>query len=208
LGRRACLAASGFQPQTAILAQLVFLIVAAMLLIHVVEVKFAERDLIQARSRTGRLLIGALEQNLGNLFAGEREGVRTAVLEPRFRASVAKLLAEGEFSSLTLVDLKGEPIFSVSPSEGMEEEGVRFARESLKTGMESSRLTGTAWGVIWLSPKDVILSAPLSFETRPFAPCPPGVSHPSMRSCDDPRNSFALHPAGYLHPHDRGLCSL
>lgn len=154
--------------KTGILAQLVFLIVAAMLLIHVVEVKFSERDLIQAKSRTGRLLIRAVEQILEGLLAGEGESVRKAVLEPRFHASVSRLLAEGGFSSLVLVDLKGERIFSVDASGGMEEEGFSLAKEALKTGMESTRLSGTAWGVIWLSPKDVILSAPLSFETRPL----------------------------------------
>ncbi|MEW6665660.1 MAG: ATP-binding protein [Thermodesulfobacteriota bacterium] len=148
--------------KTAILAQLVFLIVAAMLLIHVVEVKFAERDLIQARARTGRMLVGALEHDLGRLLAGAADGLRRAVLEPRFRAGVTRLLGEGGFSSLTLVDLTGSPIFFVSPSAGMEEEGVRFAREALETGTESSRLTGTAWGVIWLSPKDLVLSSPIS----------------------------------------------
>ena len=132
--------------KTGILAQLVFLIVAAMLLIHVVEIKFSERDLIQATFRTGRLLIAAVEQNLGGLPAGEGEGVRRAALEPRFRAGVTRLLAEAGYSSLILVDRKGEPIFSVNPAGGMEEEGLNLAREALKTGTESSRLTGTALG--------------------------------------------------------------
>lgn len=154
--------------KTGILAQLVFLIVAAMLLIHVVEIKFSERDLIQATFRTGRLLIAAVEQNLAGLPAGEGEGVRRAALEPRFRAGVTRLLAEAGYSSLILVDRKGEPIFSVNPAGGMEEEGLNLAREALKTGTESSRLTGTGWGAIWLSPRDVILAAPLPADTRPF----------------------------------------
>ncbi|MBW1888613.1 MAG: hypothetical protein JRI52_09740, partial [Deltaproteobacteria bacterium] len=41
--------------RTGILAQLIFLIISAMLLINVVMVKFAERDLIEAKVKTGRL---------------------------------------------------------------------------------------------------------------------------------------------------------
>jgi len=51
--------------RTGILAQLTFLIIAAMLLINVVMVKFAERDLTQEKLHTGRLLVRAVEQNLG-----------------------------------------------------------------------------------------------------------------------------------------------
>ncbi|MBN2122734.1 MAG: hypothetical protein JW821_00435, partial [Deltaproteobacteria bacterium] len=154
--------------KTGILAQLVFLIVAAMLLIHVVEIKFSERDLIQATRRAGRLLIAAVEQNLGGMLGGEGEGIRRAVREPRFRESVTRLLAEAGYSSLVLVDRKGDPIFSIDPPGGREEECLGLAREVFKTGMESSRLSGTSWGVIWLSPRDLVLSAPLSFEGRTF----------------------------------------
>ncbi len=56
----------------------------------------------------------------------------------------------------------------MSPVGEREEEGLSLAREALKTGMGATRLSGTSWGVIWLSPKDMILSAPLFLESRPL----------------------------------------
>jgi signal transduction histidine kinase len=154
--------------KTGILAQLVLLIVAAMLLIHVVEIKFSERDLIHRTLQTGRLLIVAVEQNLGSLPSGGGDEVRKAVQETSFRAGVTRLLSEAGYSSLTLVDRKGETVFSVNPSDGSDAEDLSLAQEVLKTGRVSSRLAGTVWGVIWLSPRDLILSAPLGAGPRPL----------------------------------------
>jgi len=61
--------------RTGILAQLIFLIVSAMLLINVVMVKFAERDLIEAKVKRGRLLIQALEIHLTNLLVDNRKSL-------------------------------------------------------------------------------------------------------------------------------------
>jgi len=47
------------------MAELMFLIVAAMLLIDLVIVKFAERDLVNARLDAGQLFVHAVEQYLG-----------------------------------------------------------------------------------------------------------------------------------------------
>ena len=51
---------SFYSLRAGILAYLVFLIVCAMLLINVVMVKLTERDLIQKKADSGRLMLNAL----------------------------------------------------------------------------------------------------------------------------------------------------
>ncbi|MBN1103904.1 MAG: HAMP domain-containing protein [Deltaproteobacteria bacterium] len=148
--------------RTGILAQLVFLIVAAMLLIHVVEVKFSERDLIQAKAHSARLLILALEQNLGFLLSGQENDLRRAAGSPIFQAGLDRLLLGGGFEEAVLVDRRGDRVFSGGETAGSREQGLFLARETLKTATWSTRFAGTIWGVIWLSPRDLIVSAPLS----------------------------------------------
>ena len=78
--------------RTGILAQLTFLIIAAMLLINVVMVKFAERDLTQEKLHAGRLLIRAVEQTLGPQVAGKTKRITEADLDFDFRKGVSRML--------------------------------------------------------------------------------------------------------------------
>jgi two-component system NtrC family sensor kinase len=152
--------------RTGILAQLTFLIIAAMLLINVVMVKFAERDLTRERLHTGRLLIRAVEQNLGPLLASKTGKVTEADLDFDFRTGVSRLLGDSGFSSILLINQEGNKIFTTDYSVEPDEQALVSAREALSTGIWSQHFSGTAWSVIWLSKSDVRISAPLSFDGR------------------------------------------
>jgi signal transduction histidine kinase len=151
-----------------ILAQLTFLIIAAMLLINVVMVKFAERDLTQERLHTGRLLIRAVEQTLGSLVAGKAKKIAEADLDYDFRKGVSRMLADSGFSDILIISQEGNKIFSTDYSVEGEESCLVSAREALSTGIWSHHFSGTAWSVIWLSKSDVRISAPLSQDGRPL----------------------------------------
>ena len=153
--------------RTGILAQLTFLIIAAMLLINVVMVKFAERDLTQERLLTGRLLIRAVEQNLGPLVAGKAKKITEADLDFDFRKGVGRMLADSGFSDILIINQEGNKIYTTDYSLVVDEGGLVSAREALSTGIWSHHFSGTAWSVIWLSKSDVRISAPLSMEGRP-----------------------------------------
>ena len=152
--------------RTGILAQLTFLIIAAMLLINVVMVKFAERDLTQEKLHTGRLLVRAVEQNLGPLVAGKNKKLTEEDLDFEFRKGVGRMLAESGFSDILIINLEGNKVFTTDYSSETEEHGLVSAREALSTGIWSHRFSGTAWSVLWLSKSDVRISAPLSLEGR------------------------------------------
>jgi len=154
--------------RTGILAQLTFLIIAAMLLINVVMVKFAERDLTQERLHTGRLLIRAVEQDLGHFVAGKTRKITEADLDFDFRKGASRMLADSGFSDILIINLEGNRIFTTETSSEAEEHGLISAREALSTGIWSHHFSGAAWSVIWLSKSDVRISAPLALDFRPF----------------------------------------
>jgi len=151
-----------------ILTQLIFLIVAAMLLVNVVMMKFSERNLIQAKEDTGRLLIRALEQDVGHLLSGRKRSLNGIDSNPVLRRNVTRLLEGGGFSELVISDIAGSPVFSTGLSLERRERGLNLAMESMRVGTQSVRYSGTTWGVLWLGSRDISISAPLMFEGRPI----------------------------------------
>jgi len=154
--------------KTGILAQLTFLIVVAMLLINVVVVRFAERDLIRARITGGRMVVYAIEQNLWHLVSQKKMKLKEIDSDPQFRRGVTRLLGEAGFSAALIVDADGALVFSTEPSQGKNPPSVASAREAMSTGLWSNRFGGSTWGVLWLSNKELRVSAPLFSEGRPL----------------------------------------
>jgi two-component system NtrC family sensor kinase len=154
--------------RTGILAQLVFLIVAAMLLINVVMVRLAERDLIRAKLDAGRLLVRAIEQNLG-YFLFKRAGKLSRIdSDMAFQQGIARLLTHGGFSDVVIINGDGEKVFTTGPPREEEGNALSLARESLATGLGSHHFSGSTWGVIWLSQKELFIASPLKFDGSPF----------------------------------------
>ena len=139
-----------------------------MLLINVVMVKFAERDLTQEKLYTGRLLIRAVEQSLGPLAAGKTKKLSGADLDFDFRKAVSRMLSDSGYSDLLIINQEGTKIFTTDYSSEADDQGLVSAREALSTGIWAHHFSGTAWSVIWLSKSDVRISAPLSFDGRPL----------------------------------------
>ena len=152
--------------RTGILSNLIFLIISAMLLINVVMVKFQERDLIQARVDTGRLLIHALGQNAGRFLLKKSKKPRRIGSDYQFKRNVAQLIASGGFSEAVIINPVGEQVFTTDSAGGKEDPFLSFARKSLKMGIWSVNFSERTWGVIWFSNKNISISAPLLFEGR------------------------------------------
>jgi two-component system NtrC family sensor kinase len=152
--------------KTGILAQLTFLILAAMLLINVVMIKLAEKDLIGARLQSGGLLTRALEQSFAYHFLDAAKKSPSADTATSFHTSVHRLLNEAGFSNALIVDREGNNIFATGLAGEAEVYAQSGAREAAATGLSSHHFTGTTWGVIWLSKSDLWIFAPLSFEGR------------------------------------------
>ncbi len=145
-----------FSLRAGVIAQLSFLIIAAMLLCDVVMIWFSERDLIRARVDAGRMLCRALEARLA-LPRGD----------PSLEVLAENLLAEGGFDSVTVVGTGG----NVLASTGTRGEPPKHAHRSSaiqagRTGEEHVSFQGRTWAVMWFGPESVSLSVPARVRDR------------------------------------------
>ena len=115
--------------RTGILAQLTLLIVVAMLLINVVVVRFAERDLINARVTEGRMAVYAIEQSLWHLLPKKKMRLKDLDSDPQFRRGVTRLLGEAGFSRALVVDAEGALVFSTGPTQERNPTAVASAKK-------------------------------------------------------------------------------
>jgi len=152
--------------RTGILAQLIFLIISAMLLINVVMVKFAERDLIEAKVKTGRFLIQALELHLTNLLVDNRKSLKKIDADSQFKRHVEQLIAGGGFSEAVIINRGGNLTFISGSSAEVKGRGQSLAMEAMETGRFSTHYHGSTWGVIWLNNENMSISAPLRIAGR------------------------------------------
>jgi len=152
--------------KTGIVACLSLLIVSAMLLINVVMMKLAERDLIDAKVKTGHLLIHKIGQMTG--YEGMRRGdfLKQRTSEPGFHRRIDQSLRKGEFSRALMVSVEGVSVFSVGPWERGEEDVLVCCNYAVKTGQLSIGFSGKTWGVTWFRPKELRICAPIFFEGR------------------------------------------
>jgi signal transduction histidine kinase len=146
------------------MAQLVFLILAAMLLIHVAELKFSESSLTQSRVQACRLAAAALEENIAVLLAARGNGSTGVLRDPVIHRSMAGLLSRGGFAEGLLLDLDGVAWRSMDAAG--DDQILGMAREAVKASSWNSRLVGTTWGVVWLAPRDLLVSTPISFQGK------------------------------------------
>ncbi|MBU0735752.1 MAG: hypothetical protein KKG10_16580 [Proteobacteria bacterium] len=150
-----------------IVACLTFVILSAMLLINVVMVKFAERDLVDARVETGRLLIHAIGQMVGyHGLTNTHRGPISLASDSRFREEIAQLLRMGGFSNVLMVNSKGDGLLGLGSWGNREKEALLSTREALRRQKLSLEFSGEIWGVIWFAPEAVRISAPILFRGR------------------------------------------
>jgi signal transduction histidine kinase len=144
-----------------VITHLAFLILAAMLLINLVMIKFNERDLVRAKLDSGRLLLQTLEQRV--VHALEREQMAWMELEKdgSFQNDVNELLRTGEFTQALLVDERGIKVFATHSSRDLEKESLLLSRVALGERKSTIEFYGRTWGVIWLAPERVQLSSPV-----------------------------------------------
>jgi two-component system NtrC family sensor kinase len=152
--------------KTGMVACLSLLIVSAMLLIHVVMSRFAERDLIDERVKMGHLLMDVIGQMAGYEMArhGDSQGLTASNLP--LREAISRVLRKGEFSRGFMVSAEGVRLFDVGPGEFGEKDLFFSCTEALKTRKSSLAFEGEIWGVTWFAPESVRICAPVLFRNR------------------------------------------
>jgi signal transduction histidine kinase len=152
--------------RTGILSYLTFLIASAMLLINVVMVEFARRDLVQAKVHSAKLLIRAIEQNLSMLSRFAERDLTDNISNIQYEKSLKRLLDEGDFSGAVIVAPRGKTLVTVGSTREANTLDISMARRAMETKMGSVNYSGSTWGVIWLSNKEFRISEPVLFEGR------------------------------------------
>ena len=150
--------------RTGVLAHLAFLIVSAMLLINVVMVKFSEKDLIEAKLQTGRLLLHAMEQKVGNQITNQHATWAHLESDRRFKKEINMLLRAGGFSGALVVNRDGAKVLGYGSWGEREREGLSICRDTLVTKRCSYDFSGSTWGVIWLANERLKVSSPILFD--------------------------------------------
>ena len=148
------------------MAHLAFLILAAMLLINVVMIKYAEKHLIQRKVQTGRLLLNTLAHMVKNETLFKNRSWKELESDPRFKIEVARLLKSGYFSEALILNRHGTKIFSSGTWHEAEKNAMSISRECLTTRKLVYDFYGTTWGIIWLAHERVNMSAPVLIEGR------------------------------------------
>ena len=150
--------------KTGIVVCLSLLIVSAMLLINVVMIKFAERDLIDAKIKTGYLLIQAIGQRAGYEMARRGDSLKRLASDLAFKREIHQILEKGGFSKALMVSAEGVRLFSVGPWKAGGKDAFFSCTEALRTGHSFPEFFGETWGVIWFSPESVRISSPVVFK--------------------------------------------
>ena len=140
-----------------------FLAVLAMLLVNVVMVKFAVRDVLKEKLNAGRAVIHAFEQKLEYERIEGHKSWEDLRSDLQFRNSMSSLMNEVGSSYLLVFSTEGEKVFDIGPPAEMNKAVLSISRKVLASKNGSHDFYGSTWGVIWLSPKSLYVSEPLFF---------------------------------------------
>ncbi len=146
--------------KTVIMTSLALLILSAMVLIHVVTAKITERDLINARIQSGRLLLESISILISDGQVGSSaSGKKSRSWGAEFQKDVISLLRAGEFSGIKIKDNKGLTLYT----HGHWGDSQANPKGTILDGANTTRIefTGRTWGLFWKAPERVLLTSPI-----------------------------------------------
>ncbi|MBN1627491.1 MAG: HAMP domain-containing protein [Deltaproteobacteria bacterium] len=152
--------------RTGILAQVLFLIIAAMLLVNLVMLSLSQRSLIQSKTDAGKILVQSLSLNLGRIIEASDKPLNIILQNSEFKKDIESLLSTGGFQDFVILDINGNPFLSTDLPAEDNKNLSSLAMISMQGNGISVNYRGSAWGVFWLSKKDIIVSGPLVYRGR------------------------------------------
>jgi two-component system NtrC family sensor kinase len=142
--------------KTKIAFNIAILFFVAMLLINIITVMTAQRDIIRKEVSKGQFILSTVEADLLNsLKLGPVSSAASS------RAQVFRLLTEAGVSSALVLDKNNERIFFGKTSAPLQDELMKHSRNVMRSKMHAVNFFGTTWGVFWKQRRDLILSTPL-----------------------------------------------
>jgi signal transduction histidine kinase len=147
--------------RTKIAFNLAVLFLVAMLLINIVAMMTAKRDIIRKEVSRGHFLVSTLSAGLLDILNMEPQSTPQAS-----RAHVFGLLAEGGVSGAMIVDKNKERVVYGQISTALQNELLKHARSAMQSQAPATHFFGTTWGVFWKHHRDLIISKPLQQNER------------------------------------------
>jgi two-component system, NtrC family, sensor kinase len=149
-----------------ILTQLIFLIVAAMLLINVVILNLYEKDLVTEKEKTGSLLLSGIEYIIGNILKDNELGLKNFRFDADFSSLIQEMLDTGEYRGIAIVNSSGESAFTIGFDKEKKQYAMTLAMTSMNTVIKAVNYRGSTWGVLWPRKSELYLSSPLKYKGR------------------------------------------
>jgi two-component system, NtrC family, sensor kinase len=149
-----------------ILTQLIFLIVAAMLLINVVMLNLYEKDLVTEKEKTGSLLLSGMEYIIGNTLKDGEQGLKNIRFGADFSSLVQEMLDTGGYRGIAIVNGSGESVFTIGLDNDKKQYALTLAMTAMNTLIQSVNYRGRTWGVLWPRKSELYLSSPLKHKGR------------------------------------------
>ncbi|MEJ2727808.1 MAG: ATP-binding protein [Deltaproteobacteria bacterium] len=142
--------------KTKIAFNIAILLFAAMLLVNIVTVMTAQRDIIRKEVSKGQYILSTVKTDLIKSLKFELDAPPTSS-----RANVFRLLTEAGVSNALVFGKNNEKILFGDMPKTMQEELMRCSRKVMHSKVQETNFFGTTWGVFWKQRRDLILSAPL-----------------------------------------------
>jgi two-component system, NtrC family, sensor kinase len=149
--------------RTGILAQLLFLIIAAMLLVNVAMLSLSQRHLLKCKADAGRLLIRSIGFNIGQISKNTNVNINAVFNDNNVIKQANDLLSTGGYPGLVMTDINGAVFYTAQPPADTSEL-ANLARISLHETEMSISYRGNTWGVFWLGRQEIVVSGPLIYQ--------------------------------------------
>jgi two-component system NtrC family sensor kinase len=142
--------------KTKIAFNIAILFFVAMLLVNIVTVMTAQRDIIRKEVSKGRFIFSTVETDLIKSLKFETDPYPTSS-----RAQVFRLLTEAGVSHALVLSKNNERILFGNMPGALQDELMKHSRKAIRSKMHETNFFGTTWGVFWKQRRDLILSTPL-----------------------------------------------
>ncbi len=150
--------------RTKIALNIAILFFVAMLLINVVAMMTAKRDIIRKEASRGHFLVSTLTADLLEIL-----NMGTDSTHQTSRAQVFGLLAESGVAGALVLGKNNERVAFGKSSQALQGELIKRCGNAMQSKKRETHFFGTTWGIFWKQQRDLIVSSPLMQNGRVVA---------------------------------------
>ena len=142
--------------KTKIAFNIAILFFVAMLLVNIVTVMTAQRDIIRKEVSRGQFILSTIETDLLKSIKFETNPAPTSS-----RVHIFQLLTEAGVSNALVLGKNNKRLLFGDTPRALQDVMMKHSRNVMRSKMHEANFFGTTWGVFWKQRRNLILSAPL-----------------------------------------------